>query len=386
MPEDLSQDGGQQPQGPEGDVPGDPQQGFEPPADGADQSVVGGEEQPSLGSDDETIHLGTVDHGEEGSADQIPQGGEDSAGVPSEGPDHPYTREDDVEKARVMAEAENKFRTKAAENRAILQPSEEELRVKEITHQLRTAHPKSMSAIGRWRLGRERDRLREAYTGPVYRRAEEERTQANEEAAREFVRDFPFDADDPDTSLTKTNPGDRAQWYDERASRIGDWAGALHDHPLSDEFKAEYEGFQFAPRMMVRLEDSVTRGERELERLEEQLLSESIIGGDIHNAVNGLSSNDARRERDEISRMVATAGQEAPELDDQREALRAEGEALAERFDEFRRHLIEEVEIPKVRNSNALTRKFINDVRREVGLPSLSTEGEPTDSDQPNPE
>lgn len=366
MPEDLSQNGeqqlppeeGQQPQGPEGGMSEDASQSFELPADGVDQPAIGSEEQPSA-EPDVSIHLATVDH------DEDPQG-DTSASQPLQV---------DEENTDPVAD---KFRTKAEQNRDIDQLSEEELRLQEITHKLKTAHPRSMSTIGRVRLQLERDRLREAYAGPVYRRREE-RSEANMAAAAEFRRDFPLEADGPDQS----SPAERARYYEEQASRIDVWARALHDHPLSDEFRAEYEGFQFQPRMMVRLEDSLKRGERELEQLEDESLTESAIGNDLHDAVNGRGSEAARRERDQINLMIAIAGAEEPRLDDQQVALRLEGEDLAERIDAFRRHVIEEVRIPEIQNQNAMTRKFLDDVRREVQLP---VEDEPIDTDQQSAE
>lgn len=53
--------------------------------------------------------------------------------------------------------------------------------------------------------------------------------------------------------------------HEKLADRLEDWAGVLHEHPVSDAFKEAHPGVDFSPETLVQLEDSVEEANKKLD-------------------------------------------------------------------------------------------------------------------------
>jgi len=58
---------------------------------------------------------------------------------------------------------------------------------------------------------------------------------------------------------------DRAELYDKRDKRLEEWAGILHEHPVSQAYHETHLGVTISPESMVSLEDSIKADLEELE-------------------------------------------------------------------------------------------------------------------------
>jgi len=278
---------------------------------------------------------------------------------------------DDVDTARVEAAHEDDSRTKAVENRDVVRPVTELL---EADKRLRSSP--DTGPMARWRLKRERDRL-DKKANQHYSRGRRE--VLDTETRAQFNEDFPELADDP---VYKRSPNDRANYYDKQAARIGDWAGALHNHPLTAEFTEAHPGVEFEPKRLVQMEDAASRIEREIERLERTKTSDT--GDAIFEAVAPLHGDATSEERQEMSHILRGDIDEV--LYEELHAMEDAGEALAKRYDTFYKGLLNTIKIPDLRNQLAVTQNLLNDVRREVGLDVEGDEAEAVAQDQSHDE
>jgi hypothetical protein len=177
-------------------------------------------------------------------------------------------------KAEVMAYAEDDFRSKAAASRKLAQPSKELLdkavELYEVTDNLQNKAPQQFSTLQRLRMKDKQPRLAAEITDMLLQDMNQET-----KARRSFSRDF-SSARHPDGppayAERMTDASERAKYYDEEASRIGDWAGALHDQPLSKEFLEAHPELSSDPeetaKRLVHLEDNRAALERIIARSE----------------------------------------------------------------------------------------------------------------------
>lgn len=277
----------------------------------------------------------------------------------------------DESKAETMAYEETDFRSKAVANRKISDGSEEYGGKLDEIHQLddKLYHkpPQQFSGLQRLKMMSKRAKAGEELYhigNDDERRTEDER----DTAQKTFRQDFPDFNEQPlslaDKIIITESDQERAAYYDKQASRIGDWAGLLHDHPLSAEFKKAHPGIQFQPKRLVRMEDEVEALQHQIENKEQ--VHTDIMSMHIRKAFEG-------RENIGLQRLVRrTSSEKANEYEDRVQALLRSAEAL----DEFRDGLIEEQVTEPLRDRLVMTRNVLNDVRREVGLPFESDESE----------
>jgi hypothetical protein len=298
----------------------------------------------------------------------------DQSREPREKPD---TVIGDIHKAETMAYAEGDFRTKAVANRDVEREPKELTEkwssLQDVTAQLDNPNGQ-LSRKERRRLTRQQEALKDEVTSDAT--ADIDRRRGAETATRsQFQEDFP--------EHFLSTPENRAWFYDEQASRIGEWAGLLHDHPLSIEFKEARPGIQFQPKALVRMEDDAARMERRIEQYDSQ--HSSKIADDVmdvieargrHSAVYTPSEDPIK----EIERMLTFANEATVER--WQEITRKIENAAAE-ADEFYRGILEEVRVKPLRNQLAMTRNLLNDVRQEVGLPISKNDSNTTPAGVP---
>ncbi len=157
-----------------------------------------------------------------------------------------------------MAEAEDEFRTRAVENRNVSRAPQELVdklhALSEVRGQLDDPKPRIKRFLPnrQERLGEEAGRLQDevAADGTV---AYGTRRQAIEATHAQYQLDLPS-ARSIERTLTDESSMARASHYDFMASKIGDWAGALYDQPLSQAFLEAYPGIEFTPKNLAYLE------------------------------------------------------------------------------------------------------------------------------------
>lgn len=270
----------------------------------------------------------------------------------------PETSGLNLDRLHVIALQEDEFRTRARENRDVDRPPAEKVRIDEIDALLETGE---VGRISTWLLRKERSDLEEIYHGSTYVRSEQ-RAADNDRAYQQFKRDFP----DADENLLLTSPGRRAEYYDERAERIGAWAALLYDRPLSDDLKKAHSQVHLKPRHLVRMEDEAAAANRRAKQLENTRGHSFWLRVEI--ALDSSHSTDTA----EVEKLLKEAND--PDFDKSWDALKGELTSKSNELDDFHDRLIQEVRIPALRRKAAETQAILDDVRRAVGIPTTSEE------------
>jgi DNA-binding protein H-NS len=274
--------------------------------------------------------------------------------------------EHDEAKAETMAYATKDFRGKAADNRTLAR-EQDELRdmATEVEH-IRGQKPSLLHPYGLQRHREHQKRITDAEKD--YYDIKGSLTKDDRAADAKARRDIPELQEAVERKEKEPlyppyySPEERAAAYDEYADRIETWAGALHDHPLSVEFKKAHPGIQFQPKALVRMEDEIETLNLEINEKESETYWETQRALRLHVPIGIVPDEETSDEYQKIN----------DELFKQAKAL-----------DEFWARVIDETKIQPLRDRSAMTRNVLNDVRREVGLPVEDQEPAAETQDQP---
>lgn len=291
-----------------------------------------------------------------GGPTQIPVGDE------GENP-HP-NREDDPERAHDMAIAGDELRTKAVADRNIKRNYDENMAKLDESHRglsdLNDEKPSNRRE--RKEIEKRREELlaeRDFHYETVMK--EDGHWDINGSAERQFAKDFQhegmymaFPSGDPET---------RAKHYDERASRVEEWAGILHDHPVSEAFREAHPGVDITPESLVYLEDETTWLKLELEGLDHD---GRAVSHDVKSILRGSRGTLSESSIQKIQELLPLASKER---DDEWEKLTAALHESAAAIDAFKVNLAKEVRSGPLQNKLAMAKKLLDDVRRETGVP-----------------
>ncbi len=283
--------------------------------------------------------------------------------------------EQDEAKAEVMAHAEDDFRSKAAANRAqdasVGKIIKRAIEVHDVEKDLQKA-PQQFSGLQRLGMKGKRARLYGEMQEIVEKDLEHELGNR-----RAFQHDFSAERhpDGPGRYADKMGQAsDRAKYYDQQASRIGDWAGILHDHPLSEEFLKTHSEIpsdpEEAPKILVRLEDNAVA----LERI--------IARNDRH------SRNTFRAELSALHMDEGQLGVASPQVQEFNQLLNhatpdeaeeyldivQEMHSSAKALDDLHDRLYDRLETDPLREQVVLIGDILHDVRQAVGLPVETAE------------
>lgn len=133
--------------------------------------------------------------------------------------------------------------------------------------------------------------------------------------------------------------------YDQRAEKIEEWAGVLHDHPISEAFSAAHPELEVNPESMVRMEEDADRARIKAEYSETRKVNIEI-----------KPFSDSWRVEKLLDRANSAKAEEWQALSDK-------AEELAGQFNEFVNNLVQEVEVKPARNQAAALNSIIESVR-----------------------
>jgi hypothetical protein len=263
----------------------------------------------------------------------------------------------DESKARTMADAGDELRTKAVANRDIKSDHEEHQDAYDSTfsHAPRTGVQRNM-------LMNARDREFAALEA-----SEQENTRARHEFAEDFRHGESF------VVFPNDDAAERAKAYDERASRVEDWAGALHDHQVSEGFKKAHPDIELNPQNLVYMEDDIAIVEEEIAELSKP--SEAVTN-DTAALIRGTKeSTKGGRHVREIYEMLTSADKEHS---DTWEKLSGEMYAKAAEIDALYSELVKEVKLGPLKNQLAMSGKVMGDIKQELRIAEQASEPETT--------
>jgi hypothetical protein len=168
-------------------------------------------------------------------------------------PDNPEPAgQDDFATAWDMAQAGDRLRSKAVDNRNLVQRRAANEAVHQEISEFAKNTPSVFHPIDRLHHRREvQDRLAEY--GQDFR--EIDAAQVNEMSSFEARTE---------NGGSIYDDVERAKFYDERAKRVEEWAGVLHDHPVSQAFLEAHPNIVISPEALVRLEDGIKKDEKRL--------------------------------------------------------------------------------------------------------------------------
>lgn len=266
---------------------------------------------------------------------QAPAQAETAAYEPQDIRPIPDTAINDILKAETMAYTGGELRTKAVQNRDV---------ERDWKKALHDQSPASAEAISdKW-------------------------TSDNRKTVEQFREDFPdqdipFDAY-PDDTLEQSASNKRAEIYDKRASRLEDWAGRLHDHPIGEDFLKTHPDVEITPQSLVRMEDDAGALELEISGYEEG--AGQGMGDYIGALVGGRAENGdgpSQKEVGEIYEMLSLVGKDKG---DQWQQVSTKLLEAADAADALHKELTYEARIKPLRNQLGLMRKLLDDVRDEL--------------------
>ena len=225
-----------------------------------DTSLNSGEEgMGSLVADDSTETKNTLQAGSGGDSEEPPNAV--SLSFDENNPNG--TRVEDVDKAWDMAKAGDKDRTKAVANRNLTRErvdlNEQWATIPDVPRyrpiKYRRALNRHDKALDKLSNLRDRERAEEQaakadFGKDIYAKEMEALWKQRFSGKR-----IEFGDDDKD----------RAELYDKRDKRLEEWAGILHEHPVSQAYHETHLGVTISPESMVSLEDSIKADLEELE-------------------------------------------------------------------------------------------------------------------------
>ncbi len=312
--------------------------------------------------------------------------------------EEPTTRIKDIHKAEAMAVESDEFRSKAAASRKLGKErfQSPELLAADVALDeafdapeppryrpfARRQHVQDIKDA-RWAFWVAKDVQRHEYTA------------ANETAERtaeaDFVRvngvEFGF-------SYLR-NPEMRAKFYDDRAAAIEEWAGILHDHPVSEAYLADHPGLEITPESLVRMEVDEMNMERVLTSQEYRVAQGgqagtrlNAIGYELRHMVrsergNGMIHPDATRQRQELKELLSNADAAAVQ---EWETIVSQADRIGDRILRLHAKLLEEIKIKPLRNQLTLTRTLLDDIYSGRASETGKTSADPAETNQPEQE
>ncbi len=130
--------------------------------------------------------------------------------------------------------------------------------------------------------------------------------------------------------------------YDTRAQRLEEWVQILHDHPVSEEFKAAHPGLEITPRNLLRLEEQAKRDARSADFYEKH---QDNLEASPHVNVEDLLAEADKETADEYRRLQEQVSQ----------AQQAQEEIL--------RELYRSQHIDPLRIQTTLVNSFLDEIR-----------------------
>ena len=264
----------------------------------------------------------------------------DRNGVPIEvhrdysidGAEHPESTEFDNDRAKAMAEAGDDFETKAIQH---TEASNHESEARnEYREALRSKIPEGLS--------HRKHRAAERARREVINTASDKIRNAQEENIQMVDTGFDDLRGTPELQYIDYEPAKLANAYARRAARIEEWAGILHDHPVSEAYLADHPGLEVTPASLVQLEDERAEAEEEARSIEDR--------------INRTGVEDA----DRAEKLLKGASDTQLE---QWNKLTTERERITQEMRQLLTSLAKESLITPRRNRAALTAKLLDDVR-----------------------
>jgi hypothetical protein len=271
-------------------------------------------------------------------------------------------------KAETMAYEGDESRTKAVQNRDVERNwkqafHDHEDEDKQVLDNLESAKPINFKK--RRRLHKQLDQSASS-VGAINDKWNSDNKKTVEQFREDFPdKDIPYDAY-PDDSSEQAASNKRAEIYDKRASRLEDWAGLLHDHPIGGDFLKAHPGIEITPQSLVRMEDDAEALELEISGYEEQAgkglgdYMSTVLGGRTEEAGNGP----VQEEITDIYELLKQAGNAKS---DQWQQCATKLLDAVDAVDALHKELSYDFNIKPRRNQLGLMRKLLDDVRDELG-------------------
>jgi hypothetical protein len=312
---------------------------------------------------------------QEGASEQAAQGLGEAAVVavdPSIDPEHHELSEDekmarqeqDPDRAYDMAHASDDFRTKAVDSRQL------EERKKSIPNELVAAlnarsdfddMPKPSVLHPLARRQHEAEARQKQIDVRDAREIEDVRSRSYNAANRVAIDTAESDYEKVDDGAffqpSLVHPEDRAKFYDVRAEAIEEWAGILHDHPVSPEYIAAHPDVDFTPQGLLRMEAKQIRLGRELKSVEERIKKEI---GFVRLQVDATGYNPPNPNGiKEVRELLAEADEEQAKAWD---GLIAEAGEASSQMTDMHKKLLEEVRVNPLQRQIGQIEQVLNDV------------------------
>ena len=312
---------------------------------------------------------------QEGVAEQAAQGLGEAAVVavdPSIDPEHHELTEEekmarqeqDPDRAYDMAHASDDFRTKAVDSRQL------EERKKSIPNELVAAlnarsdfddTPKPSVLHPLARRQHEAEARQKQIDVRDAREIQDVRSRSYNAANRVAINTAESDSEKVDDGAffqpSFIHPEDRAKFYDTRAEAIEEWAGILHDHPISQEYVAAHPNVDFSPQGLVRIEAQQIRLKRELSGVQERNRRGS---GLVRLELGAIGYNPSHPNgATEVKELLAEVDEEQARV---WEAFESEADELSLQMTNMHKKLIEEVRAKPLQIHIGKIEQVLNDV------------------------
>lgn len=150
---------------------------------------------------------------------------------------------------------------------------------------------------------------------------------------------------------------EKAKKVDERAERKEDWAGIMHEHPVSDSYKEAHPDVDFDPVSLIRLEDDSKwelEGADAFEKKGKELSGLYVTGGILTGENHSLES---------LMYDVATSQEELTKLQDRFDNLIKNPETTLGQLSDFYNEILQEAVIKPLRNKANVTKAMLEDIR-----------------------
>jgi len=155
--------------------------------------------------------------------------------------------------------------------------------------------------------------------------------------------------------------GGDPEYLDQKAELIENWAGILHDHPVSQKYQDEHPEIQFTPRNMAGVEQYAHSIESQIRFIEEQLTDKSKGLESIFNGISYIGRPDGNYP---ILDLVSQSRQsEDTEYADEWDRLQHDKTTTVQQFLDFYARGIEKFVTDPLRTEAACLRIIPNEIK-----------------------
>ena len=161
------------------------------------------------------------------------------------------------------------------------------------------------------------------------------------------------------TSLAskREEAGTWVEEYNATAHRLEEWAGILHDHPVSEAYKAAHPLFEITPQILLNMEDFSITDSDKADRYEEE--SKEIAGFDVLSGLVGEDSTGLESLLNEL-RVLRDDGMQ---YTDRWNKLKDSRDTTLGEIADFYREVLQEAKVKPLRNRVNATRSILDEIR-----------------------